>query len=102
MAKDMTRPNRFDGMMNEFCAGMGWCGGVRDGRRWRVTDFIPDAGFVSADDFVSWLILAEGLDPHENSSGMRKTKERLKKVFLKHMEREILTVEELSTGHRQL
>ncbi len=47
----MARPNKFDGMMYEFCTGLGWCGGAKDGKPLHVTKFIPETGPVSADEF---------------------------------------------------
>src|SRR4051812_43983076 len=55
----MGRPNAFDGMMHQFCVELGWCGGERDGKRLHVSDFIPETGLVSADEFAGWLIVAE-------------------------------------------
>jgi hypothetical protein len=40
----MGRPNAFDGMMDEFCLGLGFCGCVKDGKPLHVTDFIPETG----------------------------------------------------------
>jgi hypothetical protein len=58
----MRRPTKFDGMMREFCVGLGWCGGMKDGKPVLVTDFIPDTGAVSADQLVEWLMVADGAD----------------------------------------
>jgi hypothetical protein len=76
------RPNAFDGMMHEFCVKLGWCGSARDGKRLHVSDFIPEAGPVSADQFARWLITAEGLDPDQRSASELK---QLTSVFTKHM-----------------
>jgi hypothetical protein len=34
----------FDGMMHEFCVGIGFCGCVKDGKPLHVTDFIQKPG----------------------------------------------------------
>ena len=60
-------PNAFDGMRHEFCAELGWCGWVKNGKRLHVSDFIPERGPVSADEFARWLIAADGLDPDQLS-----------------------------------
>jgi hypothetical protein len=43
-------------------SGMGYCGSVIDGEPRDVSDYIPEAGPVTADQFVEWVFLAEGLD----------------------------------------
>ena len=48
----MARPNKFDGMLHEYCVILGFCGSVRDCKPLHVTDFIPETGQVSADEFV--------------------------------------------------
>lgn len=76
----MPKPNKFDGMMHEYCVKKGYCGSIIDGQVKHVTDYIPAKGLVSADDFVNWLLIAEGLDPDYNSA-----KSDLIKTFVKHM-----------------
>ncbi|MEO0551146.1 MAG: hypothetical protein AAFZ91_14590 [Pseudomonadota bacterium] len=81
----MAKPNKFDGMMHEFCVEQGWCGSIVDGKALHVTDFIPENGPVTADEFVDWLIKADGLDPGEGSSQVKRWKSKLKVIFIKHM-----------------
>lgn len=82
----MGRPNAFDGMMDEFCVGLGWCGAVKDGEPLHVTDFILETGPVSADEFARWIIIADGIDPDRlSASGARRWMRQLKAVFVKHM-----------------
>ena len=76
----MPKPTKFDGMMHQYCAGMGFCGSSIDGRFAHVTDFIPNEGQVSAEDFAEWILKAEGLYPDYN-----KWTPKLIKVFVKHM-----------------
>jgi hypothetical protein len=91
----MSRPSAFDGMMHEFCAVLGWCGSVKDGKRLHVTDFIPSAGPVSADQFASWIVEAEGLDPNAiNASELT----RLASVFIKHMGANVIDARSLRFG----
>jgi hypothetical protein len=46
----MGRPNKFDGMMHELIAGLGWdCRCFKNGKPLFVNDFIPETGTVSAD-----------------------------------------------------
>ena len=89
----MGRPNKFDGMMHEFCVGLGFCGSVRDGKPLHVTDFVPEAGTVSADEFVQWIISAEGLEGYDDAR-------HLKEVFIKHMGTVAVDVSNLRSDYR--
>jgi hypothetical protein len=96
----MSRPNAFDGMMHEFCVGLGWCGCVKDGRPLHVTDFIPVTGPVSADEFARWLIMADGLDPNQlYPSESRSWMPQLKAVFVKHMGADVIDAGKLRSGY---
>ena len=61
----MGKPNKYDGMMHDYCVMHGWCGGVVNGEALHVSDFIPEQGIVSADQFVTWLMKAEGANPSD-------------------------------------
>jgi hypothetical protein len=93
----MGRPNAFDGMMHQFCVELGWCGGERDGKRLHVSDFIPETGLVSADEFARWLVTAEGLTPDQLS---RSELDQLEDVFVKHMGASLVEVSKLRSGLR--
>jgi hypothetical protein len=93
----MGRPNAFDGMMQHFCAKLGWCGGVKDGKPLHVSDFIPEKGPISADEFARWLIMADGVDPDQLS---RSEFSQLKEVFVKHMGASIVDANKLRSGRR--
>lgn len=85
-------------MMHELCVGLGFCGGIVDGEPRHVTDYIPKQGEVSADEFVYWLLLAEGFDPQLENSW----KKELKAVFVKHMKSETVDAKQLAyTGFRK-
>lgn len=98
----MGHPNAFDGMMHEFCAGLGWCGCVKDGKPLHVTDFIPETGSVSADEFAKWLIMADGLDADEHSVEIRRWISQLKAVFIKHMGTDEIDASKLHSENRGL
>ena len=93
----MSRPNAFDGMMHEFCVGLGWCGCVKDGRPLHITDFIPESGPVSADEFARWLIVADGLDP--NQLHPSEWIPDLKAVFVKHMGADVVDASKLRSDY---
>jgi len=78
----MGGPNAFDGMMHELCVGLGWCGCVKDGKPRHVSDFIPDTGPVSAEEFARWLVQADGLDPEKLDKAEMG---RLRATFVRHM-----------------
>jgi len=75
----MSKPNKFSGMMNEFCVGQGYCGSVVRGKHMHVSDFIPDSGQITAAQFVDWLILAEGMNEYSVDH------KKLRQIFIKHM-----------------
>ena len=93
----MRRPTKFDGMMHEFGVGLGWCGGtVKDGKLALLRDFIPDTGSVSVDQFVEWLILADGVDLNRvGSPQLKRWRRELKAVFVKHMGSEVVDAAQL-------
>ena len=65
--------------------GYGWCGSITNGESLHVTDFIPTTGVVTADEFVDWLLVADGVDPDVASSQVKNWKRDLRAVFVKHM-----------------
>jgi hypothetical protein len=94
----MGCPNAFDGMLYEFCVALGWCGCVKDGKRLHITDFIPETGPVSADQFARWLIMADGLDPAQPTSEIRRWIHQLKSVFVKHVGADVIDASKLRSG----
>jgi hypothetical protein len=97
----MGRPNAFDGMMHEFCVKLGWCGCVKDGKPLHVSDFIPETGAVSADEFARWLITADGFDPDQlSASDARHWISQLKAVFVKHMGADVIDASNLRSEYR--
>ena len=76
----MGKPNKYDGMMHDYCVMHGWCGGVVNGEALHVSDFIPEQGIVSADQFVTWLMKAEGANPSDLA-----VRKDLIRIFMKHM-----------------
>ena len=92
----MAKPNRFDGMMHDYCVGHGWCGGIVNGEPSHVTDYLPTSGRVSAEEFVNWLLAAEGID--ETASGYNAWKKTLVPIFWKHMCSDEVDVSKLRSG----
>jgi hypothetical protein len=84
-------------MMHEFCVRLGWCGCIKDGKPLHVTDFIPQTGPVSADQFARWLIMADGLDPDQLSAPEIS---ELQAVFVKHMGTDVVDASNLRSDFR--
>ena len=68
-------------MMHDVCVGMGFCGGVVDGESRHVVDYIPISGVVTADQFASWVLEAEGMSLERGDPFWSE----LRAVFVKHM-----------------
>ena len=97
----MGHPNAFDGMMHEFCVGFGYCGCVKDGEPLHVSDFIPETGPVSADQFARWLIAADGFDSDGfSTSEFRRLIRQLTEVFVKHMGTDVVDASNLRSEYR--
>jgi hypothetical protein len=84
-----SNPN-YNALMHEICVGKGWCGGIVDEKPSHVDDLIPDTGPVSADQFVDWLFVAEGLDPLSEADKWQKHKDGLKDAFVRHMGADVI------------
>lgn len=72
-------------MMHVFCVRYGYCGSVVNGEPRHIRDYIPETGLVTAEDFVWWLIEAEGLDPAPNTPENRRRNAEFKEIFIQHM-----------------
>jgi hypothetical protein len=97
----MGHPNSFDGMMHEFCVKLGYCGCVKDGKRLHVSDFIPETGPVSADQFARWLIAADGFDPDRfSTSDFSRKIRQLSAVFIRHMGANVVDASNLRSEYR--
>lgn len=95
----MGRPNAFNGMMHEFCVARGWCGGTKDGKPLHVTDFIPDTGPVSADEFARWLVKAEKFDSDQLTAENSRLIRQLKEVFIRHMGADVVDASNLHSEY---
>lgn len=77
-------PN-YNALQHDVCVGRGWCGSIVDDKPSHVDDLIPEAGPVTADQFVDWLFIAEGLDPVSEPDKWQKHKDGLREAFIRHM-----------------
>ena len=89
---DRDEGDGFDGLMDEVCVGLGFCGSGsrRAGTHLHVTKFIPEEGDISADLFVEWLFLADRYDPNAHPDQSLRLKGQLRRAFVKHMGAEVV------------
>jgi hypothetical protein len=73
----MTTEHGFDALMHVACVDWGFCGCIKHDRPLHVTDLIPPAGLVTADQFIDWLILADDANPNDPRWNRHKTALRL-------------------------
>jgi hypothetical protein len=70
----------------------------KDGKPLHVTDFIPETGPVSADEFARWLIMADGHDSY--AAEISRWMPQLKAVFVKHMGADVVDASNLRSEYR--
>ncbi|MER9914996.1 hypothetical protein NKJ71_30735 [Mesorhizobium sp. M0050] len=77
-------PNRpdFDGLMRAVCTGYGYCGSLQDDGFVHVTDFFPERGRVTAEQFVDWLFMAEGDQGPMGSPSAMLMREKIRNCFI--------------------
>lgn len=92
-----TRKSAYSALMNEVCAGWGYCGCIKDGEPLHVNAFIPAEGIVTADQFVEWVFLAENLDPAMQPKSHWRG---LRDAFIKHMNASAVDASRLRWGVR--
>ena len=85
----------YDNLIDELCVKYGWCGSRIDGKFKHVDDFVPKSGYLIADDFAVWVILADGEDPEGDRSNSRGWKAKIKQVFIKHLGNKLVPISEL-------
>lgn len=85
----------YNNLQHDVCVKYGWCGGIVDGNPAHVDDFIPDDGLVTADQFVDWLFLADGMDPAKDLEKWAKHKANLRVAFIHHMGADVIEASKL-------
>ena len=94
----MTDRTPFDALMHEVCVEQGWCGAIVDSRPMHVTDLLPATGTVTADQFVGWLLQADGVDPAANRAKWQSHVDGLRDAFVRHMGGVSVDVRHLAWG----
>ncbi|MER8425207.1 hypothetical protein [Mesorhizobium sp. M0435] len=98
-ACSMKAKNRFDSLMHAVCVGHGYCGGRHGDKFMHVTDFIPQAGDVTADQFVEWVFLAEYENESERMSPRwDRHRQRIRDFFVEHMGSDVVDASQLKWG----
>ncbi|MNI93431.1 hypothetical protein D3C73_1513860 [compost metagenome] len=73
---------------------------MQDGRFVHVTDFIPDRGQVTAEQFVDWLFMADCTGWIGNPIAMRH-RETLRSYFIFHMGANVVDARKLRRSRRR-
>jgi hypothetical protein len=83
---------RYEALLNELCAGMGWCGSVVDGAQQQVDRLIPAKGDVTATQFADWLFEAEGANPALVPKAQRRA---VMAAFVRHLGSDVVDAGDL-------
>ena len=75
----------YDALMHEVCVVWGFCGCLKDGEALHVDLLIPPNGPVTADQFVEWVFLADGMNPNVDVERWRPHKDAIRAAFIEHM-----------------
>ena len=89
----MKSKSPYDALLNEICVGLGFCGSVVDGEPSHVDKFVPANAPVTADEFVTWVFMAEGWSPDEAAASSHAAE--LRKAFIRHMGAEAVDAQHL-------
>lgn len=91
----MSNPTAFEALMHEVCVEKVWYGSIVNGEPAHVTDFLPDVGEVTADQFAAWVFKADGVDPEEDRAKWQSHFADLHDAFVRHMGAEKVRAEQL-------
>lgn len=81
----MSEQEAFDALMHEVCVQRGWGGPVVGGVPCHVTDFLPESGEVTADQFVTWVFAADGVDLIDDPAKWQTHYDGLCEALVRHM-----------------
>lgn len=95
MPSPMNEKSGYDALMHDVCVQLGFCGSVRGGQVTHVDFIIPPDGPATADQFVEWVFLADGMNPSVDAEKWQPVKDQLRAAFIKHMGGEIVEAEQL-------
>ncbi len=81
----MGQASAFDALLTDICVRMGWCGSNVDGERRHLDVLIPEAGPITADQFVRWVFEAEGVPADAEPNRWQEQQGALRAAFVRHM-----------------
>ncbi|MGO4339924.1 hypothetical protein AB4037_34100 [Labrys sp. KB_33_2] len=95
----MKAKNRFESLIHTVCVCHGYCGGMHGDKFMHVTDLIPRSGYVTPDQFVEWVFLAE----YENESERMaprwdRHRQKIRDCFVEHMGSDVVDAGQLKYG----
>lgn len=74
--------------------GYGYCGSLQEEGFVHVTDFFPERGKVTAEQFVDWLFMAEGDQTLGRPSSML-MREKIRSCFIGYMGSDVINARKL-------
>ncbi len=81
----MSKKTGFKKLMDVVCPEWGFCGSIKNGRPLHVTDFIPERGTVTADQFAVWVFCGEGIEFDAQPERWQRIRDAFKAAFIEHM-----------------
>ena len=80
---DIVSPSAKDRLLWEICVLGGWCGGIVDGEPCHVLDLLPESGTVTAEEFATLAVRADGEPASEpsNESASALAREQVHRAF---------------------
>ena len=85
----------YDRLMHVVCVEWGFCGCIKHGQRLHVDYLIPSEGFVTADQFVEWVFLADDMNPNSEPERWGRHKAAIRAAFAEHMGAEVVETSRL-------
>ncbi len=93
---------RYDGLIEEMCLGLGFCGSIFNRRSWHVDDLIPKKGVLTAKRFAQLVLEAERMQSSLQSSDYKKYGPSLENAFERHFRKRVIHLQELHRAVRGL
>lgn len=80
----MSENKDFDALLRAICVGYGYCGSLQDDGWRHVTHYIPERGYVTADDFIDWVFMTDGDEGFRGPRAMTE-REGMRSCFIAYM-----------------
>ncbi|MGV3478490.1 MAG: hypothetical protein ACO1O3_00960, partial [Sphingobium sp.] len=92
---EIIYPNAFDLLLYDICVKGGFCGGLVNDQPSHVTHLLPTTGIVTAEEFATLVLRAEG-DEGSQPANVERWSERLQSQFVARMGRSSVPATELA------